>query len=215
MERGVVFDRRTYQREYARRRYEQRLAERRRGLGTCPRQFGRWGVCGGVLETTVLRNGATVTTCPRCDRFTAGLCRDCSSQVDGTVRRARFCAFHAILERHRHIVKYRTNNRALVRRRAKLAARESRQRNSDYKRLWRAAYPEKVAAQKRRYFLRQPQTAYAYAREYHKTHRAHFEEVRFCLGGCGRQVFGRTKKCRACKEAIRASALRMMGKRAA
>jgi hypothetical protein len=102
-----------------------------------------------------------------------------------------------------------------VNRRAKLAARKHRQRNANYKRLWRLAYPEKVRAQKRRYALRQKPAVYEYQRAYRlfygdaETHQRSIG-ARTCLGGCGVQVTGRTKKCRECRESVRASALRML-----
>lgn len=211
----MSFDRRRYQREYARKRHEAEIAQRSRGVGTCQRRFGRFEVCGSVLETIVLRGGTTRTSCPRCERFKAGICRDCPARVAGRVRKARRCAACTEEAHHESIVKYRTNNRRLVNRRAKLAARANWKRNADYKRLWRLAYPEKVAAQKRRYYLRQPQTAYEYQHERRKTHHPHFEESRFCVGGCGFTMYGRAKKCEACKESLRVSALRMLQRRAA
>jgi len=165
-----------------------------------------------VLELEVLRGGLTRLVCPRCERFKAGICRDCPQPVSGQVRKARRCASCTKRARHEMIVKYRTNNRTLVNRRGKLSARKNRQRNADYKRLWRAANREKIAAQKRRYMLRQPQTLYAYLREYRKTYRYEPGRVRYCLGGCGAIVRHRVKKCTQCKESLRSSALRMLGR---
>lgn len=211
------FDRRRYGREYARRRRERLLTDARQGRGTCPRRFGRFGICGGVLQTAVLRGGSTVTTCPRCERFKAGICRDCPQPVAGQVRKARRCAGCTAQSHHESIVAYRTTNRVLVNRRAKLAARKNRQRNNNYKRLWRAAYPEKVAAQKRRYMLRQPPTVYVYQRAYRlfygdaETHQL-ATSPRRCLGGCGLVVMGRVKKCGECKASVQRSALRLLGR---
>lgn len=206
-------ERRRYARDYARRQHEAEIARRSQGFGTCQRRFGRFAVCGGALTTTVLRDGRTVTSCPRCERFTAGICRDCPAPVAGQVRKARRCGRCKALAIRASLTKYRENNRALVNRRAKRAARLHQQRNADYKRLWRAAHPEQVAAQKRRYMLRQPETVYAYQHEYRKTHRYH-RHVRYCLAGCGTRVTGRVKKCAACKEDVRQSALRMLGRAA-
>lgn len=210
----MTSDRRRYFREWARRKRAQAWERATSGRTTCPKRFGRYE-CGGVLETVVLRTGRTAVVCPRCERCRAGLCLDCAARVNGQPGKARRCAYHQRLAINVAMAKYRANNRALVNRRAKLAARRHAQRNADYKRLWRAAHPEKVAAQKRRYFLRQPETAYAYARKYRTTHQPHFEESRFCLGGCGRTVWGRVKKCGDCKAALRASARRLLQRRAA
>jgi hypothetical protein len=212
--RGASRDRRRYFREWARRNRMRAWERATSGRATCPKRFGKYE-CGGVLETLVTRDGRTRVVCPRCERCRAGLCLDCAAPVEGQPGRARRCAYHKRVALTHMQRKYRANNRALVNRRAKLAARQHAQRNANYKRLWRAANPEKVAAQKRRYYLRQPETAYAYQREYHKTYRAHFEESRFCLGDCGRTVWGRAKKCAACKAAVAASARRLLRKRAA
>jgi len=141
-------DRKKYGREWRRRKYERRLAVLNRGAMTCQRRFGRFGICGGALHVGGV--------CHRCERLKLGLCADCPAPVAGMVRKARRCAACAKRAFLESMARYRETHRALVNRRAKNAARKNRQRNADYKRLWRAANRDKMAAQKRRYSLRQP-----------------------------------------------------------
>lgn len=205
------FNRRTYAREYVRRRYDKKLVRRNLAANICQRRFGRSGICGGALHVNGPL-GRDVPVCYRCERFKLGVCADCPARVAGAVRKARRCAACTKRSAREAQARYRVAHRREVNRRAKLAARKNSKRRADYKRLWRAAHREKVAAQKRRYMLRQPQGCYAYHRKYRETHEPKPSTVRYCLGGCGVIVRHRVKKCADCKAALKASALRMLGK---
>lgn len=205
---------REYDRLYARHRQAQKLAAARRGQQKCPYRQGR-SVCGGRLELLVLRDGFTELHCPRCARRLAGICQDCPSPVEGQVRKALRCAKHkralavAIGER------YRRANRAEVNRKAREYQRRIAEQAREYKRLWRKANPEKVAAHKRRANLRQPKRQYAYLRKYRRTHaEKRYQDGRRCLGGCGLILKGMAKKCQDCKAAARLQALRALGRAA-
>ena len=145
-------DRRTYAREYARKRRARAFAERLRGAVTCPRKEGKHGVCGGRLETIVGEFGRTVVSCPRCIRRERGICRDCTAPVVGAVGKALRCAQckHAALLRARRksLEEHREETNARAR---ELAQRpDVRARRLEYKRAYRKANPEKVRAWKYR-----------------------------------------------------------------
>src|SRR5690349_6881306 len=113
-------DRRTYAREYARRRREAALNRARRTARLCPKRLGRFGTCGGLLEAIVLPGGRWELRCPRCELVNAGRCVDCGAPVVGTVRKARRCALHLARERNAAADRFKREHRAEVNRRAKL-----------------------------------------------------------------------------------------------
>jgi hypothetical protein len=129
----------------SRRRRDVVLARARQARRTCPRRFGQYE-CGGLLDTIVLRGGATAIICPRCTRTNAGICLDCPAPVDGKVRWARRCA----VCRHRAVrqcdIKYRSNNLELVRRRDREGRRARRAKAAAACRRWRQNHAPRVAA---------------------------------------------------------------------
>lgn len=149
-------ERRRYARLYARKQRARVLARVRSQQvnGKCPRKSGRYP-CGGQLVPSVSRAGLLEYTCHRCDRREAGLCQDCPRPVEGRVRSALRC--HACKRRvlNASTARYVARNLKLVRTKAREFARRNRVAGMAYKKLWRAANPEKVKAQKRREALRQ------------------------------------------------------------
>lgn len=220
--------RRVYAREYARRQRGKTLDARRMSARTCPRRFGRFGTCGAVLVSDIVQ-GALVVSCPACDRFSRGFCRDCPARVDGTPRKARRCRACKAKALRSHTRKYTANNRADVNRRARASYRNDavRQRRNEYKRAWRKANPEKVKAQKVREASRPSATRNAYHAEYRKVHRTRIanaqraayhgdRKLRTCLTpGCSIVVTHRKKKCTRCKESARRTAQFALRERAA
>jgi hypothetical protein len=213
-------------REHARKQRGAALAAKRMSARTCPRRFGRFGVCGAVLVSETV-NGLLVVRCPACERFARGICRDCPAPVDGTVRKARRCAACKAKALRACTRKYAENHRAEVNRRARKSYRDDaavRAQRNEYKRAWRAANPEKVKAQKRRESARQSERRAAYHAEYRQTHRVRIAnaqraryhgatKLRTCIT-CRRVVVThRKKKCTKCKELARQTALAALAPR--
>lgn len=206
--------RRPYARRYAAKKRARAISAKRMTARTCPRRFGRHGVCGGVLDADVI-GGVLVVTCPLCERMAKGLCRDCPATVDGPVGRARRCAVHRAAANRQSMRKYTENHRYALRVRARKSYQTSeaeRTRRAEYKRAWRKANRDKVKAQKRRAALRQPARVREYMTEYRATHRrksaaqgrARYHgtlPLRTCLTArCSTVLTGRKKKCARCKE---------------
>lgn len=219
--------RRAYARNYARRTRGAVIAAKRLSARTCPRRFGRFGVCGAVLESDVVE-GCLVVRCPACERFARGICRDCPAPVEGGVRKARRCARCKVAAQMAAFHKYVDNNRTEVRRRARAyyrASEERRMRRNEYKRLYRAAHPEKVREQKRREALKQSATAAAYRAAYRAKKKAERDTIahertpvaaalRTCsTPGCDIVVTHKKKKCTRCKETARRSAEQIIATR--
>lgn len=141
---------------YAAARRDKQLAARRMSASTCPRKFGRYGVCGAVLEADVVK-GKLVVSCPACERFERGICRDCPLPVTGATRQSRRCAVHTHAARLANCERHRKRNRATVNRSSKLRMRQPAvsARNAVLKRAWRQRNPEKVKAQKVNQALRE------------------------------------------------------------
>lgn len=210
-------------RQYAAQQRERKLARRRMSARTCPRRFGRHGVCGAVLEADVV-NGKLVVTCPACERFARGICRDCPRPVAGTVHRARRCAVHTALAAKAGAHKYRRLHRAAVNRKSKLRMRrpELRAHNTELKRAWRQANPDKVRAQKVREAQRASPRRTAYHANHYTTHRDSelaartarhrgTAPLRTCIAPrCQIVVTGRKKKCSRCKARDAAAARAML-----
>lgn len=148
--------RRPLMRQYAAARREKVLAARRMRSRTCPRKFGRYGVCGAVLESDVV-NGRLVVSCPACARFERGVCCDCPRPVAGQPRKSRRCAAHTKAAQREQTERHRELYHAKVNRDSKLRMRQPhvRARNDVLKRVWRERNPEKVRAQKIRTALRE------------------------------------------------------------
>lgn len=171
------------QREYARRKREQILDERRRTATTCPKRHGA-GVCGAMLDTRSDGNGKVAVSCPMCERRARGICRDCSRPVDGQLGKALRCAAHKELARRQQMQDYATRNPEKVRASARAHYAndaDRRARRNEYKRAWRKANLEKVRAQKKRYVDRHradPTSRYnRYHARYREKHRMHYREI--------------------------------------
>lgn len=215
--------RRVYAREWARRRRGRALDTKRMSATTCPRKFGRYGVCGGVLESDII-GGRLVVSCRHCERFARGMCRDCPRPVDGAPRKARFCAEHRQLASRTYYEHYRVRNHEDVLARARRSYRtndEVRERRNAYKRAWRKTHRETVKRYKAEYAARHRETVLAYQVEYRHEHarkRRNRERARYrgtlplrtCITPrCHIVLTGRKKKCAKCKacEAQQAAAL--------
>jgi hypothetical protein len=217
--------RRVYARNYARKYRAAKLDAKRMSARTCPRPFGRFGVCGGVLESDVI-DGVIVVACRACERFARGICRDCPRPVDGQVRKARRCAACKAKALQAHTRKYTENNRDEVNRRARASYNDPRvrERRNEYKRAWRAANPEKVKAQKQRESARPSERRLSYHVAYREAHRVRIRNaaraykrgttpLRTCIA-CRRIVVTHKKrKCTRCKEAARRAALAVLAAR--
>lgn len=210
---------RVYHREHARQQRAAKAAVKRMSARTCPRKFGRFGVCGAVLESHT-ENGRLVVSCPACERMARGICRDCPRPVEGTKRYARRCAACKAKALVAATRKFTENNRALVNKRARDSYRTSeaeRQRRIEYKRAWRAANPDKVKAQKQREQSRRSERRDAYHAAYREQHRVRIAnaqraryhgatKLRTCLACRKVVVTHKKKKCTRCKEAARLAA---------
>jgi hypothetical protein len=215
-------------RRYAAQQRERKLAKRRMSARTCPRKFGRYGVCGAVIEADVV-NGKLIVSCPACERFQRGICRDCPRPVAGMPRRSRRCAVHTALAATIAGGTYRTRHREVVNRKAKLFMRrpEVRARNTKAKRVWRQANPDKVRAQKVRQAQRRSPRRLAYHATYYATHRDDQRAqriarhqgtapLRTCVTpGCDIVLTGRKKKCTRCKARAVATARALLATRRA
>lgn len=180
---GTAEDRRTYHREWARRRRAKKLSQARLGRRTCPKRYGKYGTCGGVLEVVVMMGGRTRTTCPRCERFDRGLC-ECGRPVYGQPRKARRCRECQVKEKQEAIRRYRVRHHAEVLARARKAYKdpEVRRRHCAYKVEWRKKNRWKVLMQKRRARLAGKPGGWSTREKYEAYHRryreAHREERR-------------------------------------
>lgn len=212
--------RRPYARRWAAEKRARAMDAKRRSARTCPRRFGRWGVCGAVLESDVI-GGVLVVTCPACERMALGICRDCPRPVYGTPRKARRCAAHArqaqtVAER-KHDALNKTKRRAASRRNYQQNGARRRRKN-EYKKAWRKANPDKVKAYKRAEAGRHSPKTLEYHKAYraaHRVKRANVERkraagtlpLRTCMTPrCSIVVTGRKKKCGRCKERERQNA---------
>ena len=199
--------RRRYGREYAQRKRDRALDERRRRNGDkCPRRFGHYGVCGARLFSETTRKGTVRIRCPACERMARGICMNCPNPVDGypgKARRCRSCKTKEKIAATRRCEQKDPARRKRMHKEAHdryFADPKRRQRKLDYKRAWRQAHPDLVAAQKRREALRQS----AYSHDYHVAYRAAHQDQRFAWGvghkcPCGAALTGRAKKCETCK----------------
>lgn len=210
------FDRRAYARIYARKRRAARLAAKNVGAATCQRGLGRFGVCGGVLETVTDGHGSTRVLCPLCRRRERGICRDCGLPVAGTIGRAIRCAYHLHIERNAASERYRERSPDEARSSARgyyRARDDRRERRNEYKRAWRKANRDKVRAQKRRANLRgRGQATQARRRALGiVTPTRNPSAPRLCVTiGCEIVVTRRKKKCTRCKDRERQEALKRL-----
>jgi hypothetical protein len=216
----LIERRRRSWREYARRKRERVLAVRQRSAQRCQKGHGL-GICGGPLETTVNRLGRAVLSCPWCDRQARGICRDCPRPIAGG-RNALRCASCRDAAKRRQIAQYQIRHHDEIVKRHRQSQRdctpEQRQAKLEYKRAWRKANRDKVAAQKRRAALRQPARVREYMAEYrdrHQADRATLRQLRSrgeiaghgcTTPGCTVMLTGRRKLCEACTEAARREA---------
>lgn len=212
---------------WARRNRARKLDARRQSARTCPRRFGA-GFCGGVLESDIV-NGALVVTCPLCERFERGICRDCPRPVDGATGRARRCTRCKVIALDACVAMYVTRNKEELRVKARRRYQTDdaiRQANNEYKKAWRKANPEKVKAQKQRWGKKQAASIYEYQSDYRATHRRKLRNqrrqlhqdtrpLRRCITPrCSIVVTGRKKKCTRCRERERMAALSALSRHA-
>jgi hypothetical protein len=112
--------------------------------------------CRARLEFIIGEFGRTVARCRQCERRLAGICRDCSAPVEGTIGKAYRCAEHKRLKREAdsraNTERNREERNARQRERSKAPARKKRK--AETRRAWAKRNPEKVKAQKRRYHLK-------------------------------------------------------------
>lgn len=196
----MSFDRRTYDREWKRRKRAREMAARMAGATRCPARLSRTTICGARLELRISDIGASVLVCPLCERKRLGVCRECPARVAGQVGKALRCAKCAARamkrsERacyQRHADEYRAHARAYHHR------PDVRQRKADYKRVWRKANPEKIRGQKRREALRQLPSRRRYMAAYHAQRQPRMARGHTCLT-CSAVLSGRAKKCEPCK----------------
>lgn len=184
-------ERRAYARKYAAKARARKLAAKNAAATTCQRAEGRHGRCAGMLVDTVDRAlGIVHRHCPRCERRKAGVCRDCNRPVDGARGKALRCAEHKAVAIAASLARYAEENAALVRRRARNAARklspEKRAKRLALKAAWRKANPDKVRLQKRREALRQSEHTRAYHKAYRAKRRAEKAEAE-CIRGWQRR----------------------------
>lgn len=175
----MTFDVRTYQRDFQRRKRAARLAQANQGCTRCAAKVGP-GVCGGRLDVHLDALGRTVVVCPWCTRKRAGICRDCSAPVEGSVGKALRCARHKQDARDMQIRRSNDNHREERARSARKSLRADparREKKAEYKRAWRKANRDKVRAQKRRAALRQPDRVRDYMKEYREAYREHYRRI--------------------------------------
>lgn len=168
--------RRTYQREYARKRRDRALAAANATSHVCQRRQGA-GTCGARLEDVVDRaTGRSLVVCPACERRRRGICRDCPRPVDGQVGTALRCAACKRRAQTENAARYSVRNRETVNRRQRDRLRqlpsEERARKLAYKRMWRRANPEKISRYRKEEAVRRREKIKAY----HKARRARLRE---------------------------------------
>lgn len=211
--------RRTYQREYARRRRKARWARHAEAVTHCPAMLGNRKPCRWPLENRLI-GGVTVPFCAQCDRKARGVCIDCQrAPVAGTVGKALRCAGCKKLEGAAALDRYRKRHPGKIRQQWKrrkrrlLADPAARQAVLDRKRLWRLASPAAVKRHKLadnrsprarayqqayRERMRQARAAQELDR-YHQRRRG--ETITHPCVKCGAAITGRPKKCDACRQA--------------
>lgn len=230
---GQRFDRRTYQREYARKRRRQAWAAVAESEMHCPALLGNRKPCGWPLQNRRV-NGVTVPFCEQCDRKARGICIDCQQEpVVGTVGKALRCAackrkeVWAAQRRYadRHPGKIR---KQWKRRKARLLKDPAaRQASLERKRLWRLASPKA----KRRYAAQwnASESCKAYMRAYREARREQIaarerERQRMRARGetpthpcvvCSTPITGRSKKCEPCRTSAYRAARQALTGRAA
>jgi hypothetical protein len=218
--------RRAYGREYAYRKRQERIAALNMNTLTCQAMLSRGHPCRTRLQSRFV-DGHTVPFCPTCDRKARGLCIECEAPVEGTVRKALYCALHKKLALIASLDRYKKRNAAKLR-------KKERKRMADpvvhadrlaYKRDYRKALPGKVATYKKRHYQRNREKVLAYMAEYRAKRREHYRAMelarhhgtlppRTCLT-CPTVLTGRPKRCDACKEGDRKAARQRIAARPA
>lgn len=179
-QKGICVEcRRAQYRDYAQRERDRDLARRNATTRVCQHRHGP-GVCGTLLEHRTDALGRVVTTCWKCERRRAGVCRDCPRPVEGRIGSAVRCAGCKARARDEQVRAYAVRSHDVVLQNARRryhADPDKRAKDNEYKRLWRKANPEKVRAQKRRAALRQPKRVRQYMARYRGKHREHYREI--------------------------------------
>lgn len=167
--------RRAYTRAYAQRARDRRDAERNRGATTCQHRHGG-GVCGTILDTIVDSLGRTALVCRMCERRKRGVCRDCPRPVHGRIGSAVRCLQHRELARREQMRDCERRNaeehRVMARRRGRQLKATNDPRylaKLEYKRAYRKAHRDKMAAYKRRSYEKNREKILAYHAAYRAT----------------------------------------------
>lgn len=214
----TVEKRRAYQAAYARKRRARALAEQNMDRTRCAALLARGKPCQTPLQSRFVQ-GTTVPFCPTCDRKARGLCIDCGTQpVAGQVRKALRCKACRKVAAHEALARYRDGHAAVLRKkeRKRMADPVTRADRLEYKKLYRATMPTKVAAAKRADYQKHRDHYLEYHRQYRAARRADRAAVelaryrgvlppRTCLS-CPTVLTGRAKKCDPCKREQRLSA---------
>lgn len=222
----MTMDRTTYAREFARRKRAEKVAAANMSTLTCQAMLFRGKRCGTALRSRFV-DGVTVPFCPTCDRKARGICIECDAPVDGTPRRALYCALHRRLAQAQSYARWRKENRTALKRKHRTRMKDPSVHADrlEYKRLYRKALPTKTAAEKKRYYQRNREHVLAYMAEYrarNREKRAAVERARHhgtlpprtCLT-CPTVLTGRPKRCPDCKAADRRMARERIASRTA
>lgn len=212
-------DKRTYHREYARRKRREAWAQVAETKERCPAMLANQRRCGWRLENRLVA-GVTVPFCAQCDRKARGICLDCQREpVVGTVGRALRCSGCQVIERYaaqeRYHERHPAKRRRQWQRRKKrfLANPELHRAQLERKRLWRQASPKAKARYAKQY--NQTESAKRYYKAYREARREHLraqarmyqaakargERLTHPCMVCRTPVSGRAKKCDVCRRA--------------
>lgn len=229
----TVFDRRRYQREYARKRRRAAWAVIAEAESNCPALLGNRKPCRWPLENRRV-GGVTVPYCAQCDRKARGICIDCKAvPVVGTVGKALRCGACKKLEGMAALGRYKDRHpgkiRAQWKRRKKRLLKDpvAYQAMLARKKLWRLASPKA----KRRYAKQWNKSASckAYMKAYREARREQIAErererqrmlsrgetpTHRCVA-CQALVTGRAKKCELCRTSTYRAAREALTGRAA
>lgn len=208
----MSFDRRTYAREYARKRRRARWTEIAMNSERCPAMLGNKKPCRAPLQ-----NRGGTPFCPRCDLKARGLCIDCgTAPVDGEPRKALRCRTCKKLERAAAEDRWKKKHPGRVKAQWKRRKRRWQERPEEHaealkrKRLWRQANPTRVRNSKgawgRSAAARAYQKAYrarlSAERRERERERARLRKLGIIMThpctGCGAPLTGRSKKCDGC-----------------
>jgi len=210
----MAFDRNAWARDRKRQETAKRTAAKNANGNICQYGLGR-GICGGTIRDATDGNGRLLRVCDRCERRKRGLCLDCNAPVTG--KRSIRCARHKAEAKRMYVRRHHRRHLERVRKQAREYQRRVKEKATAYKRLWRAANPDKVNEQKRRDRLRGNNAARL--RRYRAKARKpsvpmlRVDGLRVCVS-CHEIVVTRQKrKCSKCRERERIAALEQLAAR--